>query len=112
MKSLSTFGFLRRARMAWVLSAAAVAACAQPGPSSGVGPPAQSAAPGTCDAAGAQFAIGQEGTSQLLQEARRRSGSVRVRVIKPGQVVTQEFDPARLTLDVDASNRVTRVRCG
>jgi hypothetical protein len=111
MDSSATLGVVRSASIA-LLSAAAVAACAQPGPPSSSGPPPRSSAPGTCDAAGAQFASGQEATPALLQEARRRSGSVRVRVIKPGQFVTQEFDEARLTLEVDASNRITRVRCG
>jgi hypothetical protein len=33
-------------------------------------------------------------------------------VLRPDQVVTLEFDGTRLNLDVDASSRVVRVRCG
>jgi len=90
-----------------------LAACAQPAaPAGRQGPPPQASERGTCDAAGAQFAVGQEATPSVLQEARRRSGATRVRVIKPGEIVTQEFDPARLTIEVDAANRITSVRCG
>lgn len=35
-----------------------------------------------------------------------------IRVIAPGQPVTQDYSPARLNLDVDASGRLVRPWCG
>jgi hypothetical protein len=35
-----------------------------------------------------------------------------VRTLKPNQAVTLEFNGGRLNLVVDASDRVTAVRCG
>jgi hypothetical protein len=74
--------------------------------------PAPAPAPQACNAANAQFAIGQAPTASVIEEARRRSGAQMARVLRPGQVVTLEFNGSRLNLDVDASDRVVRVRCG
>jgi len=35
-----------------------------------------------------------------------------MRALRPGQVVTMEFDARRLTLELDGDGRVVRVRCG
>jgi hypothetical protein len=34
------------------------------------------------------------------------------RTIRPGQMVTKEYDFERLNLDVDASGRIVAARCG
>jgi hypothetical protein len=65
-----------------------------------------------CQAEAVQFAVGQAASPALLQDAQRRAGASRVRVIRPGEAVTMEFDPTRLNLEVDAGNRVLRARCG
>lgn len=97
---------VRLLSIAPVLAAvAALSACAQPEQQ----PPA---AEGECNAKAAQFAVGYASTDALAEEARRRSGSKLVRVLKPGQMVTMEFNSERLNLDVDEGNRVTAVRCG
>lgn len=86
-----------------------VAACAQ----TAAPPAAPAPSPGgTCQAAGARFAVGQVATGALLADAQRRAGAQQVRVLRPGQAVTLEFNPARLNLEVDATERVTGVRCG
>lgn len=87
-----------------------LAACAQP-----PAPPAAPAAPttpGICQAEPARFAVGQGLSPGLVEEARRRSGASQARVLRPGQVVTMEFNAARLNLLVDEGQRVTAVRCG
>ena len=91
------------------LCAALLAGCAQPGPA-----PAPAPAPpaSACNAEPARFAVGQQATASLVEEARRRAGASRARVLRPGQVVTMEFDGARLNLQVDAADRVVAVRCG
>lgn len=35
-----------------------------------------------------------------------------VRVIKPGQMVTMDYKPSRLNIDVDDAGTITRVWCG
>jgi hypothetical protein len=37
---------------------------------------------------------------------------LRVREISPGQMVTQDFDPARLNIFMDAKGWIARVSCG
>jgi hypothetical protein len=86
--------------------AALLVACAQP--LSAPPPPAA----GSCNAAGAQFAIGQPGSAQLAGRAVQAAGAQRFRWLRPGEVVTMEFDPTRLNLELDASGKVIRVRCG
>lgn len=87
-----------------------LAACAQPPVAA---PPATAPSPpGTCQAEPARSAVGQLLTPELVEDARRRSGAARARVLRPGQVVTMEFDGTRLNLQVDEGQRVTAVRCG
>jgi hypothetical protein len=94
-----------------LLLAGLVAGCAPPVPSPGEPAPAPPSVTG-CQPEPAQFALGQFATASLVQEAQRRAGAARVRVLRPGQAVTMEFDGTRLNLDVDAGNRVLRARCG
>lgn len=95
-----------------LLATSALCACAQPpGPAAQPAPPARPA-PGQCHADGARFAVGHVATPELAEQARQRASALRVRVIRPGQMVTMEFDNSRLNLDVDAAGKVTAVRCG
>ena len=66
----------------------------------------------TCDAAAAQFAVGQAWNTPLAENARQRASADSVRALRPNQMVTMEFNDSRLNLDLDAADRVTRVRCG
>jgi hypothetical protein len=34
------------------------------------------------------------------------------RVIRPGDAVTEDFSPARLNIDLDATDRIARAWCG
>ena len=65
-----------------------------------------------CNAAPAQFAVGRNVGAALENEARTRAGAKAVRVLRPNQVVTMEFNAERLNLTVDDAGRVTRVNCG
>jgi hypothetical protein len=67
---------------------------------------------GRCNAAPAQFAVGRNADAALENEARTRAGAKTVRVLKPNQIVTMEFNAERLNLSVDDAGRVTRVACG
>lgn len=65
-----------------------------------------------CDATAAQFAVGQAWNMPLGESARQRASADSVRALRPNQMVTMEFNESRLNLDLDAADRVTRVRCG
>lgn len=65
-----------------------------------------------CNADAARSAVGQIASSEIVDQARMAAGAETARTLKPGQVVTMEFNGNRLNLDVDAGNKVTNVRCG
>ena len=94
------------------LAAAALCACAQQPPQVPPAPPPPMLVAVDCDSGAAQYAVGRAATAELSAEARARAGAQRLRVLRPGQVVTMEFDAGRLTLDVDAEGRVVKARCG
>ncbi|MFC3712366.1 I78 family peptidase inhibitor [Sphingoaurantiacus capsulatus] len=95
------------------LTAAALlaAACTPTEGSSGQAPAGQPAG-WTCDAAKAQFAVGQSYSDSLAEQAREAAGAKMVRKLIPGQVVTMEFNGGRLNLDTDAAGKVSSARCG
>jgi Peptidase inhibitor I78 family len=74
--------------------------------------PSANAAPGSCDASKAQFAVGRDPGLAIQDQARERSGARTVRTLRPGQLVTMEYSGDRLNLELDASGKVVRVRCG
>ena len=67
---------------------------------------------GTCNAAPAQSAIGQQSTGAVIEKARVASGAAMARVLQPNQPTTLEFNHERLNVVVDAAGRITAVRCG
>ena len=67
---------------------------------------------GACNAQDAQFAVGKTAGASVVEEARQRSGSLMARVLRPGQMVTMEFNAQRLNLDVDSASVIRRARCG
>lgn len=99
--------------------AALMAGCASHGPAPSAPPSpttqsqAQAPAPDMlCNAQPAQAAVGQSSTASVVESARARSGARMVRILRPGQMVTKEFDTQRLNLEVDANGRILAVRCG
>lgn len=108
-------------RMAGRMTGAAVlalvvAGCSSMAPSgtTAVPPAGAGAAPvgGDCGAQGAQWAVGKMGTAKVVEEARVRAGARMARVLRPGQMITKEFDSQRLNLEVDATGKVVGARCG
>ena len=65
-----------------------------------------------CDAKPAQGVLGQQPTVKVIEQARVRSGARMARVLRPGQMVTKEFDQQRLNLELDASGKIIAARCG
>ena len=66
----------------------------------------------TCNPDKAQWAVGKTNTEHNVSEARKQAGAYMVRVLRPGQAVTMEFNAERLNLEVDATGRIVAARCG
>ena len=66
----------------------------------------------TCDAAALQSQIGQKATPSVMEDLRTRSGSATARMLRPGQLVTMEYNATRLNLIVDDKDVTTAIRCG
>ncbi|WP_020190140.1 I78 family peptidase inhibitor [Pseudomonas putida] len=105
--------FRTRAYLATLAVAAVLAGCSTGGTADGGAAPAASAGnDGRCEASGADFAMGKQASAELLEQARKASGSQMARILKPHDVVTLEYRSERLNLNVDEQGRVTRVNCG
>jgi hypothetical protein len=65
-----------------------------------------------CDAGRVQSMIGTTLSASTQQQAVQSSGSKKARVLKPGEVMTMEYDPTRINLIVDQQNKLTALRCG
>jgi hypothetical protein len=88
------------------------AASPGPAPSTTAPSPAAPAPIAECNAQPAQFAVGQNSTAAVMESARVRSGAHMARILRPGQMITKEFNAQRLNLEVDGSGRIVAVRCG
>lgn len=88
------------------------AASSGPAPSTTAPSPAAPAPIAECNAQPAQFAVGQNSTAAVMESARVRSGAHMARILRPGQMITKEFNAQRLNLEVDGSGRIVAVRCG
>lgn len=75
-------------------------------------PSTQAGARKTCDAAPLQSQIGQKATQSVLEDLRTRSGAATARILRPGQLVTMEYNDTRLNLIVDDKDVMTAIRCG
>ncbi|MBK4988557.1 MULTISPECIES: I78 family peptidase inhibitor [Pseudomonas] len=105
--------FRTRALLATLAVAGVLAGCSTGGDAGGTQAPAAPAGnDGRCEASGADFAVGKQGSPELLEQARKASGSQMARILKPHDVVTLEYRSERLNLNVDEQGRVTRVNCG
>jgi hypothetical protein len=67
---------------------------------------------GRCNSSALGDLIGREASEALGAEALRRSGSRRLRWIRPGDIVTMDYSEQRLNIHLDAGNRVERFACG
>ena len=56
--------------------------------------------------------IGQPATEELGGRMMQASGARILRWVPKGGVVTMDFSPDRLTIQLDGSNRVETARCG
>jgi hypothetical protein len=75
-------------------------------------PPPPDPEPAECHAQRAGFVIGDEATEATVQRALSAAGARIARVVRPGQAVTMEFSPERLTIRVNQRNRIVNLTCG
>ncbi len=66
----------------------------------------------SCNAQPAQNLVGQAFSASVGADVRGRTGSDSVRVLKPGQVMTLEYNPARVNVIVDGQGKISAIRCG
>lgn len=98
-----------------LLLAFGLAACAAPmphaSPQSAGTEPAPPAA-GACNADSLSWAIGQVADDALVERARTEAGAQSVRMLRPGIMITREFNAARLNVRVDNERKVISTSCG
>ncbi|UPF02102.1 I78 family peptidase inhibitor [Pseudomonas mosselii] len=105
--------FRTRASLATLLVASVLTGCSTGGSSGGSSTQASPAGnDGRCEASGADFTIGKLASPELLEQARKASGSQMARILKPHDMITLEYRSERLNLNVDDKGVVTRVNCG
>ena len=67
---------------------------------------------GSCDASRVQGARGQVASAAVLEQVTLGSDATSARVLRPGEMSTMEFNANRLSINVDAGNRIIDLRCG
>ncbi|HLU14673.1 MAG TPA: I78 family peptidase inhibitor [Burkholderiaceae bacterium] len=65
-----------------------------------------------CDAEPAQTLRGQTYSDAIAEQARSLSGSRVVRTLRPGQVITMEYNPERINLRLDNRDVIESLGCG
>ncbi|GAB3044044.1 I78 family peptidase inhibitor [Stenotrophomonas tumulicola] len=56
--------------------------------------------------------VGKTANQEVIDKAVRDSGARTARVVKPGMAVTMDFREDRITISVDADNKIERASCG
>lgn len=95
--------------LAAMVAAVLTAGCTTPAPATG---PTGAPRGDLCNAQAAQSWVGQTSTAKVVEAARVQSGALMARILRPGQMVTKEYNAQRLNLEVDANDRIVAVRCG
>lgn len=65
-----------------------------------------------CHDAPARHYLGRPAGAGVIEGARRASGAKTIRVVRPGEAVTMDFRPDRLTVTVDEHQVISRIACG
>lgn len=104
--------------IAVAFAACFLAACASTEQGSAEAPASASAPASTssnesyCDSSGLQAYLGQRFEQSTAERAQSSAGARTLRVLQPGQVMTMEYNPARLTIVVDDAGNIGSARCG
>lgn len=77
--------------------------------------PADGAPPapaGTCNAEGLSAYVGRDATPETGAEVISKSGARVIRWVPKGSMITMEFSAERVTVYLDANNKIERINCG
>lgn len=75
-------------------------------------PPAMAEPAASCDQSKASWAIGQQADEALMKKIIDDTGAKHARKLRPGMMVTMEFDGTRVNVRVDNNDKVLSVTCG
>ena len=67
---------------------------------------------GECNAGAVQAAVGKPMNQATLDQLRVQAKAGSARTLLPGEMITMEYNPARLNVLVNQKNTVSAVRCG
>ena len=87
-------------------------ALAQTGAGPGATVPSAGSGQAVCAAEPAEVLVGEHYRRHVPTRAKQLSGARVVRVVMPGEMVTDDFREDRLTIRVDHRRLITAVRCG
>jgi hypothetical protein len=65
-----------------------------------------------CDQGKGSWAVGKVADAALVAKVMADTGATKTRMLKPGMMVTAEFDGGRVDIRVDNNNVVLAVTCG
>jgi hypothetical protein len=68
--------------------------------------------PGQCHVDALVDLVGRPADAGLGADAMRRSGALRLRWIRPGDMVTMDYSAQRLNVHLDGQGRVDHFACG
>ncbi|HDS1580966.1 TPA: hypothetical protein QEL15_003065 [Stenotrophomonas maltophilia] len=92
-----------------------LAACSHAGSSTAAAstpPPAAAEAAHECRPDTLEAFTGKPADEATVKQLVAASGARNARVVKPGMAVTMDFRQDRVTVQVDAQNRIERASCG
>jgi hypothetical protein len=67
---------------------------------------------GVCNDDVVQSLVGSKFSQSLAEQARTRSGSSVLQIVKPGEVMSMGYNPARLDIIVDEHGVLSSIHCG
>lgn len=95
-----------------ILPVLVLAGCATATPPAADQPPIHGVTPGhNCSNANLRQFVGQAATADLDARMLQVSNAATIRWVPPGTAVTMEFRADRLTVFLDAQNRIERLSC-
>jgi len=98
---------MTRALVPVLLLGAVLAGCAVVTPPVPPLPAVPAAAEDTCGATPYAGLVGQDATALERVSIMRE-----IRIIRPGMAVTRDYRAGRINVDIDVTNRITRIYCG
>lgn len=88
-----------------------LSACATDGSTDAGKLPPQSSTEPDCGADALKGYVGREATDEIVAALRAWRGDHPVRVLKPGSIVTMDYRPDRLNIDLEEDGTIKGFRC-